>query len=145
MVMVGFQVAELSPVMPVAVTAGATPVRLPGLFAVQVAVPIWVITPAPLRPLETVTALIAGPGIDITGLGDVVADGNAANDNNTAAFAPTLAVGLHQGGRRSAVGHLDPAVDHRARGEVVHDVDPGPRVVARTDRGVHEADAEAAG
>jgi hypothetical protein len=32
--MVGFQVAELSPVIAVAVTAGETPVRLPGSFAV---------------------------------------------------------------------------------------------------------------
>jgi hypothetical protein len=31
---VGFQVAELSPVMPVAVIAGATPVRFGGSFAV---------------------------------------------------------------------------------------------------------------
>jgi hypothetical protein len=31
---VGFHVAELSPVMPVAVIAGATPNRLPGLLAV---------------------------------------------------------------------------------------------------------------
>ncbi len=34
MLMVGFQAAELSPVIPVAVTAGLAPVRLPGLFAV---------------------------------------------------------------------------------------------------------------
>jgi hypothetical protein len=32
--MVGFQVAELSPVMPVAVTAGTTPVRSAGSLAV---------------------------------------------------------------------------------------------------------------
>jgi hypothetical protein len=31
---VGFQVARLSPVIPVAVTAGATPVRFGGLLAV---------------------------------------------------------------------------------------------------------------
>lgn len=34
MLIVGFQAAELSPVIPVAVTAGLAPVRLPGLFAV---------------------------------------------------------------------------------------------------------------
>ena len=34
MLMVGFQVAELSPVMPVAVTAGTTPVRSVGSLAV---------------------------------------------------------------------------------------------------------------
>ena len=33
-VMVGFQVAELSPVIPVAVTTGLTPVRSVGSFAV---------------------------------------------------------------------------------------------------------------
>ena len=43
---VGFQVAELSPVIPVAVTAGTTPVRSAGLFAVYVAVPTLVIVPA---------------------------------------------------------------------------------------------------
>jgi hypothetical protein len=43
--MVGFQVAELSPVMPVAVTTGATPARLAGLLAVYVAVPTLVIVP----------------------------------------------------------------------------------------------------
>lgn len=43
---VGFQVAELSPVIPVAVTAGETPVRLVGSFAVYVAVPTFVIVPA---------------------------------------------------------------------------------------------------
>lgn len=45
-VMVGFQVAELSPVIPDAVTAAPTAVRSPGLFAVYVAVPILVIVPA---------------------------------------------------------------------------------------------------
>jgi hypothetical protein len=52
---------------------------------------------APTATTGTVTALTAGPGIDITGLGDVVADGTAASGNNTAAFAPTLTVGLPAG------------------------------------------------
>jgi hypothetical protein len=45
-VSVGFHVAELSPVIPEAVTTGQTPVRSVGLFAVYVAVPIFVIVPA---------------------------------------------------------------------------------------------------
>ncbi len=43
---VGFQVAELSPVIPVAVTAGTAPVRSGGSFASKAAVPTGVIVPA---------------------------------------------------------------------------------------------------
>jgi hypothetical protein len=44
--MVGFHVAELSPVIPVAVTTAPTAVRLVGSLAVYVAVPTFVIVPA---------------------------------------------------------------------------------------------------
>lgn len=59
---VGFHVAELSPVMQVAVTTGATPVKLFGLLAVNVAVPTFVITPA---VYPTALAGIAGPDVGV--------------------------------------------------------------------------------
>ena len=43
---VGLQVAELSPVMPLAVTAAVTAVRFVGLLAVYVAVPTFAMAPA---------------------------------------------------------------------------------------------------
>ena len=55
---VGFQVAELSPVIPEAVTAEPTAVRLVGLFSTYVAVPILAIAPA---EYDTALAAIAGP------------------------------------------------------------------------------------
>jgi hypothetical protein len=56
--MVGIHVAELSPVIPVAVTAETTAVRLVGSFAVYVAVPTLTIGPA---VYATALAAIAGP------------------------------------------------------------------------------------
>jgi hypothetical protein len=43
---VGFQVAELSPVIPDAVTTATTPSMATGLFATYVAVPTFVMLPA---------------------------------------------------------------------------------------------------
>ena len=45
-VRVGFQVAVLLPVIPVAVTTGETPIRLFGSLSVQVTVPVTLIVPA---------------------------------------------------------------------------------------------------
>src|SRR6186997_2467078 len=56
--MVGVQVAELSRVIPVAVTTEDTPVRLLGSFAVYVAVPILAMDPAVYL---TLLAGMAGP------------------------------------------------------------------------------------
>ncbi len=60
--MVGFQVAELSPVMPVAVTPAMAAVRSGGSFAVNVAVPTLVMGPA---TYPTDAAPIVGPALGV--------------------------------------------------------------------------------
>ena len=56
-----------------------------------------------------------------------------------AGYRTTCAVGAR------GVGDLDPAVDDRSRGEVIHDVELRSRIVACGDRDVEEPQPDAAG